>query len=108
MAGIRFDEDVINRAGWDRVPKDGLSLNVLIIGLDSMSHMMVQRKLPKMYSKLKSMGAHILEGYNIVGDGTPQALIPILTGKEVYHVAITECYFYFFLNRTNRIGTSGY
>lgn len=81
MAGIRFDEDVINRAGWDCVSKDGLGLNVLMIGLDSMSHMMVQRKLPKVYSKLKSMGAHVLEGYNIVGDGTPQALIPILTGK---------------------------
>lgn len=83
MAGIRFDEDVINRAGWDRVPKDGLGLNVLMIGFDSLSHMMVQRKLPKLYFKLQSMGAHILEGYNIVGDGTPQALIPILTGKDV-------------------------
>lgn len=82
MAGIRFDEDVINRAGWDRVPKNGLGLNVLMFGLDSMSHMMVQRKLPKIYSKLKSMRAHILEGYNIVGDGTPQALIPILTGER--------------------------
>ncbi|XP_025413865.1 uncharacterized protein LOC112685993 isoform X2 [Sipha flava] len=81
MAGIRFDEDVINRAGWDRVPKDGLGLNVLMLGLDSLSNMMVQRKLPKVYSKIKSMGAHILEGYNIVGDGTPQALIPILTGR---------------------------
>ncbi|XP_050419630.1 uncharacterized protein LOC126832759 isoform X2 [Adelges cooleyi] len=81
MAGIRFDEDVMNRAGWDRVPKDGLNLNVLMIGLDSMSHMMVQRKLPKLYAKLKSMGAHVLESYNIVGDGTPQALIPILTGR---------------------------
>lgn len=83
MAGIRFDEDVINRAGWDRVPKDGLGLNVLMIGLDSLSNMMVQRRLPKLYSKLKLMEAHILEGYNIVGDGTPQALIPILTGKNL-------------------------
>ncbi|XP_060838613.1 uncharacterized protein LOC132920325 isoform X2 [Rhopalosiphum padi] len=81
MAGIRFDEDVINRAGWDQVPKDGLGLNVLMIGMDSMSHMMVQRVLPKVYSKLKSMGARVLNGYNIVGDGTPQALIPILTGR---------------------------
>lgn len=85
MAGIRFDEDVINRAGWDRVGPDALGLNVLMIGLDSMSHMMVQRKLPKVYAKLKSMGAHVLEGYNIVGDGTPQALIPILTGKRNYN-----------------------
>jgi len=84
MAGIRFDEDVINRAGWDQVPKDGLGLNVLMIGMDSMSHMMVQRILPKVYFKLKSMGARVLNGYNIVGDGTPQALIPILTGNDFY------------------------
>ncbi|XP_050426970.1 uncharacterized protein LOC126837189 [Adelges cooleyi] len=81
MAGIRLDDDVMERTGWDHVPEDGLRLNVLIIGLDSVSHMMVQRKLPKIYAKLKSMGAYVLEGYNIVGDGTPQALIPILTGK---------------------------
>lgn len=80
MAGIRYDEDVMNRAGWDRVPHDSLKLNILMIGFDSLSHMMVQRKLPKIYAKLQSMGAHILEGYNIIGDGTPQALIPILTG----------------------------
>lgn len=84
MAGIRFDEDVINRAGWDQVPKDGLGLNVLMFGMDSLSHMMVQRVLPKMYSKLKSMNARVLKGYNIVGDGTPQALIPILTGNDFY------------------------
>lgn len=82
MAGIRFDEDVINRAGWDQVPKDGLGLNVLMIGMDSMSNMMMQRILPKVYAKLKSMGARVLNGYNIVGDGTPQALIPILTGND--------------------------
>ncbi|XP_025201411.1 uncharacterized protein LOC112598955 [Melanaphis sacchari] len=81
MAGIRFDEDVINRAGWDQVPKNGLGLNVLILGLDSVSHMLMQRILPKVYSKLKSMNARVLKGYNIVGDGTPQALIPILTGR---------------------------
>lgn len=40
------------------------------------------RKLPKTYEYLtKNLTGLVLKGYNIVGDGTPQALIPILTGK---------------------------
>jgi hypothetical protein len=39
------------------------------------------RKLPKSYEYLtKVLKADVLKGYNIVGDGTPQALIPLLTG----------------------------
>lgn len=39
------------------------------------------RKLPKTHTYLvDQLNGDILEGYNIVGDGTPQALIPILTG----------------------------
>ena len=60
-----------------------LSMNVLIFGLDSMSHMSYQRKLPKTYSFLRDkLGAVILHGYNIVGDATTAALLPMLTGKE--------------------------
>ncbi|XP_065217381.1 uncharacterized protein LOC135843428 [Planococcus citri] len=81
MAGARLDNDILERVGWEYVPKDGLKLNVLMFGFDSMSRMTFMRKLPKSYSKLKSLGAIVLEGYNIIGDGTPQALIPILTGK---------------------------
>ncbi|KAL3848085.1 hypothetical protein ACJMK2_018966 [Sinanodonta woodiana] len=59
-----------------------IGLNVLIFGLDSMSHLAWQRKLPKTYSYLKdSLGSVILNGYNIVGDATTAALIPMLTGK---------------------------
>ena len=37
--------------------------------------------MPKTYKYfVDSMGGMVLEGYNIVGDGTPQALLPILTG----------------------------
>lgn len=55
--------------------------NVLMFGFDSLSRNAFIRKLPKSYAYLvDKLGAHVLTGYNIVGDGTPQALIPILTG----------------------------
>ncbi|XP_072152981.1 uncharacterized protein [Bemisia tabaci] len=81
LMGVRHDQDILDRIGWEHVPVDGLKLNVMIMGADSMSRLKMIRKLPKTYDKLKKMGAIILEGYNIIGDGTPQALIPILTGK---------------------------
>lgn len=56
--------------------------NVIIFGFDSVSRMQWMRLLPKSYEYLtKKLGSVILEGYNIVGDGTPQALLPILSGK---------------------------
>jgi len=40
------------------------------------------RNLPHSYAYLvDQLGATVLIGYNIVGDGTPQALLPILTGR---------------------------
>ena len=60
-----------------------LPLNILMIGFDSVSRMRWMRSLPSTYDYLvKSLGAVVLEGYNIVGDGTPAALLPILTGKH--------------------------
>ncbi|XP_013178648.1 PREDICTED: uncharacterized protein LOC106125813 isoform X2 [Papilio xuthus] len=58
------------------------TLNVLILGFDSTSHNGFVRRMPKSYQFLKDeFKATILQGYNIVGDGTPAALFPILTGK---------------------------
>ncbi|KAK2165814.1 hypothetical protein LSH36_45g10046 [Paralvinella palmiformis] len=55
-------------------------MNVLMLVLDSMSHMSYQRLLPKTYAYLKdNLKAAILDGYNIVGDGTLSAFTPILT-----------------------------
>ncbi|XP_073832590.1 uncharacterized protein isoform X2 [Musca autumnalis] len=55
--------------------------NVLMFGFDSLSRNAFIRKLPKTYEYLtKKLGAIVLTSYNIVGDGTPQALVPILTG----------------------------
>ena len=37
--------------------------------------------LPKTYALLTKSGAILLNSYNVVGDGTPNNLTPILTGK---------------------------
>lgn len=82
LTGIRVEQEVFDRTGWSKIPEDGLGLNVLIFGFDSVSHNMWKRKLPKTYAyATENLGGIPLNGYNIVGDGTPQALIPILTGK---------------------------
>ncbi|XP_067648400.1 uncharacterized protein [Eurosta solidaginis] len=55
--------------------------NILMFGFDSISRNAFQRKLPKTYSYLvQELKAVVLKGYNIIGDGTPQALVPLLTG----------------------------
>ena len=52
-----------------------------MMGFDSLSRNAFIRKLPKSYDYLTNeLHADVLKGYNIIGDGTPQALIPILTG----------------------------
>ncbi|KAH3733495.1 hypothetical protein DPMN_039924 [Dreissena polymorpha] len=57
--------------------------NVFMYGFDSMSRNMVKRFLPKTHEFfVNELGGHILNEYNIVGDGTPQALMPILTGRK--------------------------
>lgn len=59
------------------------SFNVLVICLDSISKNQFLRKLPLSYNVLtQELGAVVLNSYNILGDGTPAALFPILTGKS--------------------------
>lgn len=75
VIGIRKSSKIIKRK---RQVND---LNVLMLGFDSLSRNAFMRKLPKSYEYLKNnLKADVLEGYNIIGDGTPQALIPLLTG----------------------------
>jgi Protein of unknown function (DUF229) len=81
LAGIRRDDAAAQRSSWSKIKADGLPLNVIIWGFDSLSRNMFIRSLPQTYQYLKDhLEVAALEGYNIVGDGTPQALIPILTG----------------------------
>ncbi|KAK2142660.1 hypothetical protein LSH36_926g00042 [Paralvinella palmiformis] len=57
-------------------------MNILMFALDSMSHMSYQRMLPKTYAYLKhTLQAITLDAYNIVGDATTAAIIPIFTGQ---------------------------
>ena len=59
-----------------------LGLNIVIIGFDSVSRLAWMRVLPKTYDYLVDvLDVVVLEGYNIIGDGTPAALLPILTGQ---------------------------
>ncbi|CAG5127706.1 unnamed protein product [Candidula unifasciata] len=62
-------------------------LNVLMFGIDSMSSMTFQRKLPDSLNFLKKdLKAVIFEGYNIVGDATTQALLPMFLGQLQHEI----------------------
>ncbi|CAB3409769.1 unnamed protein product [Caenorhabditis bovis] len=66
-------------------------MNVYFLGFDSLSQMSFRRKLPKTVDYLeKVMGSVVLNGYNIVGDGTPQAFIPILTAQTETELPLTR------------------
>jgi hypothetical protein len=55
-------------------------LNIMMFGLDSVSRETWLNTLSKSSDYLlNKMGSNVLNGYNIVGDGTPAALIPLLT-----------------------------
>ena len=63
--------------------RKSLGLNVIVIGFDSVSRLTWKRNLAKTYDHLvKALGAVVMEGYNIVGDATTAALLPLLTGKH--------------------------
>ena len=71
-----------SRRNLVELPARATRLNVLMFGFDSVSRMTWQRNLPKSHAFfVGELGATVLEGYNVVGDGTPQALLPILTGR---------------------------
>ncbi|CAJ0937740.1 unnamed protein product, partial [Mesorhabditis belari] len=72
-------------------PSNWSGLDVFFLGMDSVSHMSYLRKLPKTAAYFeKIMGGVTLDAYNIVGDGTPQAFIPILTGKTEEELPLTR------------------
>jgi hypothetical protein len=82
IAAVKDDPQQKRDVSWSKVPKEALHFNVLMFGFDSLSQNTFARKLPLSTRYLhQHFDSIILKGYNIVGDGTPQALIPILTGK---------------------------
>ncbi|VDM44229.1 unnamed protein product [Toxocara canis] len=74
-----------------RKPSDWSGLDVFFLGFDSLSQMSFRRKLPRTTRFLEEkLNAVILNGYNIVGDGTPQAFIPILTSQTEQELPLTR------------------
>ena len=73
---------VVPRENLKRKPTKlpGIPLNILIIGIDSLSHASAKRKLPKIYNFLQELDAYIFQGHVVTGDGTTQQLTPMLTG----------------------------
>ena len=82
-SGIAFKPSLHRRHADNPLPADAMGVNILMFGFDSTSRMTWMRNLPKSHEYFtENLGGHVLEGYNIVGDGTPQALLPILCGKN--------------------------
>ena len=72
------------------LPTNAMGFNVLILGIDSVSRMAMQRLFPKTYNYVKdTLGGIVLEGYNAVGDGTVANLLPFLCGKTL--MELPEC-----------------
>nr|CAD7259343.1 unnamed protein product [Timema shepardi] len=69
--------------------KDSRKLNVILVGLDSMSRSSLIRTMPNTVSHLRHNGWTELKGYNKIGDNTFPNLMAILTGysvKELEHL----------------------
>jgi len=78
-SGIAAEPMVLERCRG--VPRNDDELDILIFGFDSVSRTSWMRQLPKSHAYVvDELGAAVFSGYNIVGDGTPQALLPLLTG----------------------------
>nr|CAD7266708.1 unnamed protein product [Timema shepardi] len=69
--------------------EDSRKLNVILVGLDSMSRSSLIRLMPNTVSHLRHNGWTELKGYNKIGDNTFPNLMAILTGysvKELEHL----------------------
>ena len=70
-------QEIISRP----LPASELDLNILIIGIDSISNGHAQRKLPKSYNYIRNvLEGNIFMGHSVVGDGTTEQLAAFLTG----------------------------
>lgn len=76
--------------------------NVIMFGLDSMSRNAFIRKLPRTHQYLTTvLHADVLKGYNIVGDGTPQALIPVGRIKRMHWISFAMTFSFLFFDSTD-------
>jgi hypothetical protein len=65
-------------------------LNILLLSYDSLSRVSWFRRLPQTTKYLlDEMKAQLLYGFNIMGDGTPACMIPLLTGRHEHELPST-------------------
>ncbi|VDM64564.1 unnamed protein product [Angiostrongylus costaricensis] len=90
MGVVRLNDKQLLKKNATPSP-DNSGLNVYILGFDSLSQMTFRRKMPKTINVLEeTLHSVVLNGYNIVGDGTPQAYIPILTASTEEELPLTR------------------
>lgn len=65
-----------------KIVPDPKPLSILLVGLDAVSRLNLQRQMPETLKYLKEIDAVDLLGYNKVGDNTFPNLIPALTGMS--------------------------
>lgn len=74
---------IFNKQKDDEKVSSQKPINVILLGLDSVSREDWLSNLPKSSDfLLNKMKSRVLTRYNIMGDGTPAALIPLLTSKH--------------------------
>ena len=78
-----FHAAVVPKPQVTRLPKSkGIPLNVMIVGIDSVSNAHFQRALSEAYQYLTTeLKSIVMKGYTIVGDGTTPAVAAFLTGE---------------------------
>lgn len=61
------------------------NLSVILVGIDSLTWLIAERKIPKTLQYLrKNLNAYTLKGYTRVGDGSYPNLLPLFTGLKAY------------------------
>ncbi|XP_073951010.1 uncharacterized protein [Choristoneura fumiferana] len=72
-------------------PGREVPFNVMILAFDTMSRNEFIRRMTKSWKAItEELGATVMEGYNIVGDGTLASLFPILTGNSELELSDTH------------------
>ncbi|GFR96917.1 elongation factor Tu [Elysia marginata] len=81
--GVAFNPELHKRSETTPLPSTAMGgYDVFMFGFDSVSRMSWLRNLPKTREYfIQELGGIELEGHNIVGDGTVQALLPLLAGQ---------------------------
>ena len=85
-----IDESNRKRQEFKRLGKsEGLGLNVIMLGFDSVSAANFRRKMPKSINFLKtSLKTYFISGQTVIGDATTPALTAMLTG--MYETEVPE------------------